>query len=458
LVHGQHLTNNVFPANLAKHGALPGLFTHNNITLYVATPLAALFGGLGGWLATNLLCSSGSALLVFLLLRKRSARAAALVASFFLLLPLTVWLTSNALSEPIYTFFATLCLFVWLRAKTPLGQWLFVAAALAAALAKDNLAILFLVPIANLWMGWGEGRNRLPASVRAVAMTGSGLVLFAVLRSIIFVENVQYTMAARLISAIPPKNDIMAPYFLTSAPNFEWAIFWAKLARNIPALVRFAPEDLPFILPYFVLLGMFLWRLGKNRKKLQSDCEETRAILMTAFLILSYFATVLFYANQMRYTQFVIPSLFISISLYVEWTERKVKILGAFLGCLVPVALALAFHIHKEEIKQSAETRSIEQCIDSHLAQGTPLLVVRDKNNEFGFIEIAYAVRPRTALIVEQQDFCEQLEQYRTRFNLRYAFGKASFLAQRGASIAGIEGGAGRYAGYGIYDIQSSCP
>src|SRR5438105_5353116 len=97
LTHGQYVTNNIYPANLVSPGPLPRSFVHNNVTLYIAVPLARLLGGQAGWLATNLACTFGSALLVWLSLRRPSAKAAALAASFLLLFPVTIWLTCHAL-------------------------------------------------------------------------------------------------------------------------------------------------------------------------------------------------------------------------------------------------------------------------------------------------------------------------------------------------------------------------
>src|SRR5260370_37891078 len=250
----------------------------------------------------------------------------------------------------------------------------------------------------------------------------------------------------------------MAPYFLSSTPTFEWAVFWEKLARNIPALARFAPAEAPFILPFYALLLLFLWYLARNWKRLQIDCKETRASLVTMILIISYFATVLFFQNQWRYTYFVIPSLLVSTSLFVRWTERKVQMLGFCVACLIPVALVLALHIRKEAMQQFVETKRIEQSVESHLVDKTPLLILRDAGDGSRFIEVAFAVRPSAALIIEQSGFCEQLEQYRGRFDVRYIIGRASFLAARSKHLADIERDAIRYADYGIYDIQASCP
>ena len=69
LTHGQYVTNNIYPANLVSPGPLPRSFVHNNVTLYIAVPLARLLGGQAGWLATNLACG----------LARRSARPVALV-------------------------------------------------------------------------------------------------------------------------------------------------------------------------------------------------------------------------------------------------------------------------------------------------------------------------------------------------------------------------------------------
>ena len=458
LVRGQHVTNNIFPANLAMPGPLPGPFVHNNITLYFVVPLATLLGGHWGWLATNLMCTVGSALLVFLSLRQVSVRVAALVASLFLLLPVTVWLTCNALSEPIYTFLVTACLFVWLRAKRPLGQGLFVVAAAAAALAKDNLALLLLVPIVGLCLGRGEWRRTFGTTIYVGGISAFGLAVCAVLRSTVFTENIRYSLAARLTCSVPPKNDNCAPYFLSSPPNFEWAVFWEKLARNIPAQATLFPAaEAPFILPFYALLSLFLWYLVRNWKRLQIDCKETRASLVTIILIISYFATVLFFQSQFRYTYFVIPSLLVSTSLFVRWTEQKVQMLGLCVACLVPVALVLVLHIRKEAKQEFVETKRIEQSVESHLVDKTPLLILREPSSG-RFIEVAYAVRPRAALIIEETEFCDQLKRYRARFDVRYIIGRASFLGARSKHVADIfERNAIQYAGYGIYDLQASC-
>ena len=455
LVRGQHVTNNIFPANLATPGPLPGRFLHNSIALYMVAPLAALWGGQRGWLATNLLCTYGLGLIVFVSLREVSTRAAALVASVFLLLPMTVWLTCNALSEPICALLATGCLFVWVQAKGPLGRGLFVLAAVAAALAKDNLALLLLVPIAGLWLGRRKGSRRFGTAMYAGGLSALGFAIFAALRTTVFTENIRYSLAARLISNVPPKNDNMAPYFLSSAPTFEWALFWEKLARNLPALARFGPAEAPFFLPFYALLGLFLWCLVRNWKGLEADCKEARASVVTIVLLLSHFATALFFQNAARYTHFAIPSLLISTALLVRWTERKVQVLGVCVACLIPVALVLAFQVRKEGMQEFVETKRIEQLVDSQLTEGTPLLVVR---NGFSFIEAAFALRPRASLIIEQTDFCEQLQLYRTRFDVRYVFGPASFLAARSKRVAGLDRDAGRYSDYGIYDIRTSCP
>jgi hypothetical protein len=378
------------------------------------------------------------------------------MASLFLLCPLTVWLTCTELSEPIYGFLASVCLFLWLQAKQPLGLGLFVVAAAAAALAKDNLAILLLVPVVGLCLGQGEWRRTLRTMIYPGGITAFGLAVFAVLRSTVFTENVTYSLAARLISDVPPKNDNTAPYFLFSPPNFEWAVFWEKLARNIPGLARVAPKEAPFILPFYALLSLFLWYLVRNWKKMQIESKETRASLVTIILIISYFATVLFFQNQFRYTNFVIPSLLVSTSLFVRWTERKVQMLGLCVACLVPVALVLVLRIRKEGMQQFVETKRIEQSIESHLLDKTPLLILRDIGDG-RFVEMAFAVRPRPALIIEQPGFCDELNRYRVRFGPRYIIGRASFLAARSKHVADIELDSIHYADFGIYDIQASC-
>ena len=72
-------------------------------------------------------------------------------------------------------------------------------------------------------------------------------------------------------------------------------------------------------------------------------------------------------------------------------------------------------------------------------------------------MEVTFAVRPRAALIVEESEFCGQLSRYRKRFDVRYAFGPTSFLASKSKHVADIGDDAGHYAGYGVFDIQTSC-
>lgn len=454
LSHGQHVTNNIYPANMATPGPLPRPFVHNNLTLYIAVPFTRLLGGQAGWLATNLACTLGSALLVWLSLRKTSAKAAALAASLFLLLPITIWLTCNALSEPIYLFLTTLCLFVWLRAKDPLSQAFFVITAVAAALAKDNLVVLLLVPIFGLGLWRGEWRSNFRGSLYLVSISLLGLGVFAILRKTIFAENINYSLAARLITSLPPKNDNMAPYFLSSPPVFSWGLLWEKAARNIPSLLKFPAAEAPFVLPCFVLLGLFLWCLLSKRRTLSIDCKATRACTVTILLIASYCATILLFQNEFRYMFFLVPALLVSVSLCLNWTERRIRVLAVCILCLLPVAPVLAVRIRKEGMQQYVETKKIQQFVNSNAVDGTPLLVVRNGSR---FMEVTFAVRPRPALIAEEPEFCGQLNRYRKRFPVRYAFGPASFLASKSKHIADIEDDAGSYAGYGVFNIQTSC-
>ncbi|WP_263368603.1 hypothetical protein [Edaphobacter bradus] len=330
-------------------------------------------------------------------------------------------------------------------------------AAVAAALAKENLVVLLLVPILSLCLWRGEWRSNFRGSSYLVCISLFGLALFAILRNMVFAENIHYSLAARLITTLPPKNDNMAPYFLSTPPDFNWALFWEKAARNVPALVRFAPTEAPFLVPFYALLGLFLWCLASNWRTLSIDCKASRACVVTIMLIASYCATVLLFQNESRYVCFLIPSLLVSTSFLVSWTERRIRILEVCLLCLLPVAPVLAFRVRKEGMQQSVETKKIQQFVDSHLGEGIPLLVVRDSGDGSRFIEVTFAVRPRATLVIEEPNFCGQLNRYRKRFDVRYAFGQASFLASMSKHVADIERDAGRYAGYGVFDIQTSC-
>jgi hypothetical protein len=125
--------------------------------------------------------------------------------------------------------------------------------------------------------------------------------------------------------------------------------------------------------------------------------------------------------------------------------------LGLCVACLVPVALVLVLHIRKEAMQEFVETKRIEQSVESQLVDKTPLLIL----NSGRFAEVAFAVRPRAALIIEESEFCDQLKRYRTRFEVRYIIGRASFLAARSKHVTDIE--LDSMKNYGIYDIQGSC-
>jgi len=451
LAHGIHTTNNVYPANVT--GPLPASFIHNNVAIYAAVPLASVLGGQRGWIATNLICTIGSALIVFLLLRSRSVRVAALIATLFLLLPLTVWLTCNTLTEAVYAFFASLCLVVWLRAKTLLGTLFFVLSALIAASAKEPLMLLFLVPVLPSLFGmWQKG----PAlRWTNIALSVFGFAAYSIFRPIIFPENIHYTLAARLITGATAAKDSMAPFFMNSTPVFQWTILWEKVGRNLRDLLRFRTEEMPFIVPLYLLVVLFLWQLGRNRKQLWVDCKESRAGLFTIVLVSSYFITAVLVLNAIRYSQYVIAPLLISTSLFVKWTERKLQVIGFCIACLLPIALVLVLRIRKDSRQEFTETKMIAQFVNSHLESGDPLLVLRVPAGQY--LQTGYAVRPRPALMIEEENFCEVVNLYRSRYNVRYVFGPSSFLMGRGKLIGDLDRSAGYFADYGLYDIQTTC-
>src|SRR5215467_13910721 len=182
LVQGRGVqTNEIHPVSVRHEVApLPRPFIHNILNIYVVALPALLFGSYGAWIIVNLLSSLLTAFLIFrTVVRFTDSRAAALtVAVSYLLLPVTVWLTTQPLAEASIAPLVALAVYVYVTADASYWRWmlLMVIAALLVYCRESFVLLLPLVPLAY-FVHAGSRRIGTVAKAGGLAALGSALWL-----------------------------------------------------------------------------------------------------------------------------------------------------------------------------------------------------------------------------------------------------------------------------------------
>jgi len=92
--------------------------------------------------------------------------------------PPLVWHSVNLMTEPLFIFFSTLCIFALFRARSALSWRWAVAAGLAAGLGILTRSVLVgFLPFMALWLWWCAGRRRRAVALAAAFCTTALLVM-----------------------------------------------------------------------------------------------------------------------------------------------------------------------------------------------------------------------------------------------------------------------------------------
>ena len=447
---GSFNTNNVYPATV-ESSDLPARFVHNNLALYVVAPVARVFGPQRGWLLMNWFVSCLTALVVFLLCRAVCGREiSAIAAAIYLLLPVTVWQYCNALSESICAAATAFAAYFYVSAKSVprlLIASIFVA---AAALVKQNLLGLFIIfPVLQYVDSGDKPREFLQKHWIWLLETTALLAACVLLRKFCFKENIDYTLAGRLMTSVPPTYDTMLPYFTLGDLHINWVAVWWKMVRNLKETLWSGPVFQMFFLPFNIMLVCAICCYRNDKHGRLATTAVGLAVL--------YLATILCFQTEFRYTLLFTAPMFCCA---VVWISQKITLRGlvyAIIAAEIVIGSVLALRIRREGELRAAETSEISDFLSRHAGKAEPIVFERDPGDPHRMIEFAYATRPRLVLFVEPGETgCRQYARLREKVNPRLALLKSD--QSKGFFGTWIPTGPlpASYSGYKLYELGSN--
>jgi hypothetical protein len=219
-LHHSITTNAVYPNTLKWQPLrLPPRPIHNILPIYVVAPFARLIGGYKAWVLVNSFCALLSASLTGILVYRltKSKGPAALAFSLFLLMPLTVWQSSQPLAEMVVTVpvIAATLIFVSLQGfKSVIGALFFTG---VAYLSRESFAVpLLLFP---LWYLLSIRPFSRAVLIRTLALIGvSGI--FILVHSAFMPQNIPGCPTTLRLLAASPGTDNMTCWYDSNPVRF----------------------------------------------------------------------------------------------------------------------------------------------------------------------------------------------------------------------------------------------
>jgi hypothetical protein len=400
LIEGRGVqTNEIHPVSVRHEVApLPRPFIHNILNIYLVALPALLFGAYGGWIVVNLFSSLLTAFLIFCtVVRFTDSRAAALtVALSYLLLPLTVWSTTQPLAESSIAPLVALAVYVYVTADASYWRWmlLMVVAALLVYCRESFVLLLPLVPLAYV-VHVGPWRIGTVARAGGIAALGGALWL---LGKHLFEPHISASYLQVLGSAFPEYSNHF--YFNLSPEPPTISTIVAKGVRGLE--IQFTNINtgyLLFYLPFNMMaLAPFVLLLGYRR----ADIARVAAASLVAVGL--HIITAIVVQNEARYLLVVTPPLLVAVGVGLgraEWFRTirapAIALAAAVLIAALPNA-ALAWWSHTEGVRERQVRENLAVVLSDTLPTEDTVMVALDLTKGFGAQMLGYVLRPRRVL------------------------------------------------------------
>ncbi len=343
LMKGNATTNCIYPVNILKHDPVPPHFIHNILNLYLVVPFAALTrDAYSGWILANILATLSVALVIRALLRRFGySRVADLVAAIWLLLPMSVWLTSQASSEATGTAVVAIAVYATITATRTIGWIAAILLWVAATYCRFTFAPALLAVSALYFV---TNRSWLHASLLLLLA-----VIFLALQAGLFP-----TGGPNLIEVVRAHSRIqglMGPYMLWVIPSLDWSGLIANGGREIAKL--FVPQEKSWFLFYLPVLVVGIGAVVATRHHKHSD---PRLLALTLVLTAITLATLVLHTNQPRFLQALLPTLLIFCApIILAQSDRKRWMGLLFLLLLASASVAIAYQARASSMKEAGE-------------------------------------------------------------------------------------------------------
>jgi len=420
---GPRTTNNVFPVNLMSEEIQTSPpFLHDILNLYLVLPAAFFFGSFKGWIVTNILATILTGwLIAFMVSKVANGWFAALAYTVYLLLPLTIWQSSQPLAEATIAPFVALGVLIYMKAnKNDLMWCLLMIVTCAGYYSRSSfLLLLLVVPIAYLI------QNR-PVKTKNVLYTFAFLCfVFLVVKakSIIFVSGV-VPIAKLINSGVPGVTSNMYCFFSISPDPILLSNIYSKIVGNLTTQILSDNWLIQiFYLPFniFTIAAVYFFFTKKSE-------VERRIAHCGIILLLLHMAIIVIHQNQFRYLLVTTPIVLVCSAVVINrikfFQSKRVRLilLLAATFCLTISNIPSAIKLHHEGLQQKKVHTALVSMFDDAIAKDESLMV------EYSSF-LGYVLRPRTVIFIRPGYKHDDYQTMRERGNAKW------LLCPRGSTI-----------------------
>jgi len=418
LINGQGVqTNNIYPVSVYKEiQSIPRPFVHNILNLYFAILPGIFFGAYTGFIIMNILCSFLTAFFIYkTIIVYTKYQAALLISSLYLLLPITVWQTTQPLAEasiaPLVTLLMLLYAKISISNNNKLFNWLILVfiSGLLILCRLSFLPLIFVIPIIYLI------HNR-PIKIKnifnMVALFILGF-LFLLIQKKYFESNISISLLQSIFNFSNNKYGNMGNYFyLYPKPVTILNSINVLFTNTIKALkIQFLSLNsmgILFYLPFNLMAIITFILLFKSKYKKIKNI----AFISTLFFLL-HLLTVILVQNQFRYMLVIIPPLLIVTGIALgNWkriicflNKKYVIFILILILILTPINFILANRLHNEGIRDQQVRKELSTVFHENIPTCDPVMVEHRDGRELIY---GYILRPRFVLYI-RDDYSEEV-------------------------------------------------
>lgn len=411
LINGQGVqTNNIYPVSVYKEiQSIPRPFVHNILNLYFVILPGIFFGAYTGFIIMNILCSFLTAFFIYkTIIIYTKYQAALLISSLYLLLPITVWQTTQPLAEasiaPLVALLMLLYAKISISNNNKIFNWLILVfiSSLLILCRLSFLPLIFVIPIIYLI------HNR-PIKIKNIFNMVILFILgflFLLIQKKYFESNVSTSLLQTIIC-----NKMMGFYFdLYTLPITIKNVIDILFIKTIKALkIQFLSLNslgILFYLPFNLMVIISLILLFKSKSK---KIKNITFIAILFFLL--HLLTVILVQNQFRYMLVITPPLLIVTGIALgNWkritcflNKKYVIFILILILLLTPIDFLLANQSHNEGIIDQQVRKELSSVFDENIPTCDTIMVEYGAGLKYGYI-----LRPRFVLYISD-DYSEEI-------------------------------------------------
>jgi 4-amino-4-deoxy-L-arabinose transferase-like glycosyltransferase len=404
-------TNCHYPVRVLR-GEEANPFIHNVPQVYLAAIPGLVFGAFNGWIVMNVLLNFGIAFLVYLMLkRKVQLYISASAAIFYLLCPISFWLSSQPLAEPFLAFIFTFIIYVYLNPdKFGYGNvryLLLIFLSVLLSLSRYNfLPVLIMVA----FVYFIENRREKNILFKSISILLGSLIILMIFKSFM-PDNSSFISAVEELLIKKDSFGMVGFSGIESDTLPLKGIIENIYGRIIDALktqfFSFDRLSILFYVPFnlMIILILLLHRFSDNS-------EDKIPVIMTLFVLILHLLTAIAFQNQFRYLLPYYPAIivlfFIQLNSFLKQHFAKLISAPLFIAILCSVLnIIINTHIAINAIDDANTHRifrdNTQRIFNSIIPVSDNVMIASNS------VVTHYILRPRKVVIVNESYTHEQL-------------------------------------------------